>query len=645
MNKHKKIIGFAAALLSTFYFLLSSSLVFAQEPTDRLREIRIFLPRPQDILERVAVEASPIERVVTVFKQSLSKCFAPAAPTPPPPKPACGVTLNPENTDATKGRYNGRAVCNGYSKNLDCVLIGRAESPLGVDKQFITFGGITSRYNFKGTVKEGGKHIWTLYSPFGKECETKTATRSSICSLTVISEFAEPSSLVSGEGKYTVSADCTGVNSPCRLDNPTAAAGQFSGSRDFPKQIPPNDPIGLRKHRLFGKSDNYKTACNEVVVSRLSADFCQVKVDPELTDDGQYDLSANCLGNLGPCTLQNTAEKIPEGGLKRRESLGSENSKTFVLLNKAGESCSEATVTRSPGSCGLGISNVTGSDYKVVAQCTDAAQPCSLNISGKTVVEKFLGIHKKRYNFVNPSGDKVVAVSETPVEGEAIKCEAEVKPVIIGTERVVPAECSFRVHANPTGQDGSFRTAVTCKDGSIESVSPCKLILYDNTNSRSTSAEIADPGVDRNDVISSKGPVTVTLLNKDSAQCKEEIVHKPRAGQVPLSPVSCPSISISTVNSDLTSGTDGAAYNSTLTASGGTGGLTWTITSGNLPPQVALASSTGGISGDIPSLSSDCSGGSPPSVCSPYNFTAQVSDSCSSQQSTTQTLQITVNSF
>lgn len=642
MNKHKKIIGFVAALFSIFYFLFSLNLVFAQGPTDRLQEIRIFLPRPQDILERQLPGLAPIERVVTIFKQSLSKCFAPAAPAPPPPKPICDLVLNPENTDATRGRYNGRAICDGYNKNLDCILKGRAESPLGIDKQFVTFGGIFSRYNFKGLVKEGGKHIWTLYDPFGKECVTKIATRSSVCDLTVISEF-EPSSLVSGEGKYTLSAACTGVNSPCRLDNPAVAAVQFSGSRDFQKQIPPDDPVGSRKHRLFSKSDNYKVACAEVDVARLSADFCEVKVRPELTDDGQYDLSASCLGNLGPCTLQNTGEKIPKGGLSRRESLGSENEKTFKLLDKDGQVCSQATVKRSQGSCGLGISGVTGDSYVTTAQCTGAAQPCSLTISGKETEKNFRGILRKRYRFVVPSGDKVV-VSSVAAE-EEVQCEADVSPITVSTERVVPAECSFRVHDNPTGQDGYFRTAVICKDGTTESVSPCKLNLYDNSASRSISVEIPGPNYEYNYTISSKGPITATLVNKDASTCKEEIVHKPKAGQAPLSAVTCPSISISTINSDLPAGADGAAYNSPINVSGGTSSFTWTITSGNLPPQVSLASSTGVISGTIPSLSSDCSGGSPPSVCSPYTFTARVADSCSTQQSTTQTLQITVNSF
>ncbi|RKY18681.1 MAG: hypothetical protein DRP63_01735 [Planctomycetota bacterium] len=58
-------------------------------------------------------------------------------------------------------------------------------------------------------------------------------------------------------------------------------------------------------------------------------------------------------------------------------------------------------------------------------------------------------------------------------------------------------------------------------------------------------------------------------------------------------------------------------YSATLGAVGGTGSYTWSVVSGDLPPNLALDSSTGVISGNI--VSNASSG-------SPYNFTVEVTD-------------------
>ncbi|RKY18573.1 MAG: hypothetical protein DRP63_01900 [Planctomycetota bacterium] len=58
-------------------------------------------------------------------------------------------------------------------------------------------------------------------------------------------------------------------------------------------------------------------------------------------------------------------------------------------------------------------------------------------------------------------------------------------------------------------------------------------------------------------------------------------------------------------------------YSATLAATGGTGSCTWSVVSGSLPPNLALDSSTGLISGDITSSASSNS---------PYNFTVEVTD-------------------
>lgn len=554
MNKKLGIKIWLLVIGSFFLFsILYPFLSLAQE-RQKIGEIRIELPAPPKVLIRELPGEPPIVRLVNIFRSRLALCPGPEAPPADKPQPKCDLTLDPKDTDATAGRYNGKAVCDGYNKNLDCILIGRAESPLGIDKEFVTFGGITSVYNFKGTVKEGGKHTWTIYNPFGKECVSQAATRSSLCSLT-----AKPM-VVDGEGKYDLSAVCTGVNAPCRLDTPAVAAGQFSGSRDFKRQIPPDDPVGRRGHELFSKSDNYEEACDSIIVSRVGA-----------------------------------APAVPP-----------------------------AAVAPSSGSCALGVSGVIDNSYMVTAQCTGAAQPCSLDISGTEQVKAFRGIHKQRYQFVNPSGDQVV-VEGTPFGGEAVKCEQSVSPAIIATERIIPAECSFRAVSNPTGQDGFFKTFVTCLNGSIDTVSPCELVLYDNSASRSVSQQFQNNGEYAYTI--SKGPVTVTLANKDHSVCKEEIVHKPKAGQTTQVP--CPSISVLTTS--LPDGTVNTAYSKSLDNSSTTQPYSWSLSSGSLPSSLSI-SSGGTISGtpDISGLSS---------------FTVQVTDSCSTSRSDTQDLSINISGY
>ena len=69
-----------------------------------------------------------------------------------------------------------------------------------------------------------------------------------------------------------------------------------------------------------------------------------------------------------------------------------------------------------------------------------------------------------------------------------------------------------------------------------------------------------------------------------------------------------------TINATLPSGTAGTAYSNPMSASGGTPAYTWSITSGSLPSGLALAATTGIISGT-------------PSASGTFNFTATVTDS------------------
>ena len=83
-----------------------------------------------------------------------------------------------------------------------------------------------------------------------------------------------------------------------------------------------------------------------------------------------------------------------------------------------------------------------------------------------------------------------------------------------------------------------------------------------------------------------------------------------------------PELQITTTS--LPAGYDGqTGYSTTLTATGGTGTYTWSITNGNLPQNLTLDPSTGEISGDIASNAS---------TNSPYNFTVEVTDGIGTKQ-------------
>ncbi|HEU4505588.1 MAG TPA: Ig domain-containing protein [Nitrospira sp.] len=92
-------------------------------------------------------------------------------------------------------------------------------------------------------------------------------------------------------------------------------------------------------------------------------------------------------------------------------------------------------------------------------------------------------------------------------------------------------------------------------------------------------------------------------------------------------PAPPPSPSITTTS--LPAGTIGQAYNQTLLATGGTGGLTWSIVAGNLPGGLNLNQTTGVISG------------TPLAPAGTSSFTVRVADAAG--QDDTQALSITVN--
>ena len=84
-------------------------------------------------------------------------------------------------------------------------------------------------------------------------------------------------------------------------------------------------------------------------------------------------------------------------------------------------------------------------------------------------------------------------------------------------------------------------------------------------------------------------------------------------------------------STSLPGGIVGTSYGATLQSSGGTGALSWSITTGSLPAGLSLNANTGAISGT-------------PTTTGTSNFTVQVSDSASTPMSATAQLSIVIAS-
>ena len=87
--------------------------------------------------------------------------------------------------------------------------------------------------------------------------------------------------------------------------------------------------------------------------------------------------------------------------------------------------------------------------------------------------------------------------------------------------------------------------------------------------------------------------------------------------------------SLAITTTSLASGIAGTSYSAGLTATGGTAGYSWSITSGQLPSGLTLAPSSGVISGT-------------PAASGTFSFGVTVTDSSSPQQVATATLTLSV---
>jgi hypothetical protein len=94
--------------------------------------------------------------------------------------------------------------------------------------------------------------------------------------------------------------------------------------------------------------------------------------------------------------------------------------------------------------------------------------------------------------------------------------------------------------------------------------------------------------------------------------------------------VTIASAPLAITSSNLSDGVAGTAYSAALSSSGGTAPVSWSVTAGALPAGLSLNASTGAITGT-------------PTTAGTSNFTVQAADSSTPQETTTQTLSITVN--
>ncbi|MDQ6860347.1 MAG: putative Ig domain-containing protein [Verrucomicrobiota bacterium] len=119
----------------------------------------------------------------------------------------------------------------------------------------------------------------------------------------------------------------------------------------------------------------------------------------------------------------------------------------------------------------------------------------------------------------------------------------------------------------------------------------------------------------------------VEVFNRALSQTEiQAIVNAGNAGK--CKPVPCPTITLSP--STLPGGTVGTSYSQTVSASGGSGTYTYSVSSGSLPPGLTLNTSTGQISG-TPTTTTG----------SPFSFTIKATDSstsCTGSQSYTVTI-------
>jgi hypothetical protein len=144
-------------------------------------------------------------------------------------------------------------------------------------------------------------------------------------------------------------------------------------------------------------------------------------------------------------------------------------------------------------------------------------------------------------------------------------------------------------------------------------------------------AALATTVVDANTLSSTVG--SSSLANPATVQLKvqnTQTMQESPAAQVTITDPNAPPPSALTLSiATLPQGIVGASYTGTFTVTGGTSPYTWSVASGQLPPGLSVAATTGIISGT-------------PTSAGNYSFSIKVTDSGSSVQSATTTVSLPV---
>lgn len=157
-------------------------------------------------------------------------------------------------------------------------------------------------------------------------------------------------------------------------------------------------------------------------------------------------------------------------------------------------------------------------------------------------------------------------------------------------------------------------TTTTLPDGTVGNSYTTTVVATGGTGAPtwSVSAGALPPGLTLNGATgaiagtpTTEGTFNFTVRATDSVPLTGE-----KALSIQINPAPRPPTITTT---ELPNGTVNARYNQTLTATGGTGARTWSVSAGNLPPGLTLNSTTGAITGT-------------PTTAGPFSFTVRATD-------------------
>jgi hypothetical protein len=217
------------------------------------------------------------------------------------------------------------------------------------------------------------------------------------------------------------------------------------------------------------------------------------------------------------------------------------------------------------------------------------------------------------------SGTPTVSVTSTPLTFQAVDSGAPQQSKSVNlTMTIAPATLAITTTSLPSGQmNVAYSTTLAATGGTT----PYTWSLTSGTLPTGLSLNAA------NGVISGTPTVSVTSTSLTFQAKDSGAPQQSKSVNLTLS-IAPATLAITTTS--LPNGKVGAAYSSTLAATGGTTPFTWTITSGTLPAGLNLNASTGAITG------------TPTATANGTPLTFQVQDSENPKQTKTANLTITI---